>query len=112
MKEGGSSWNFQPQNFRRNDADTTLFLGPEVQTSDGGTLSVSFRLLTEGGVEYCDGSLSAAMSPNWRWNFEIVHALTDPSLDCSNCVGSSEFDIKVQGLAEGSIFVLWRGSGP
>lgn len=112
MKAGGASWSFQPQNFQRDDADTTLFLAPEVKTSDSGTLNVTIRLVTPGGVEYSDGSLTAALSPNWRWNFEIVHALTDPAVDCSNCVGSSQFEIKEQGLADGFIYVLWRGSGP
>jgi hypothetical protein len=109
LKDGSTSWGFQPDDFVNSSADTTLYFAPQVKTSEGGALNMEFRLFTPGGQLIAEGDFELPMSPNWSWNFGIIHSTTDPVADCDDCVGSGEFEILVPGHDEEWIFVVWRG---
>jgi hypothetical protein len=109
MKDGSKSWGFKPDNFSRSDSDTMLYFTPEVQTNIGGTLDVEFSLFTPGGQMIAEGEFGLPMSPNWSWTFAIIHSITDPSVDCSDCQGSDKYEILVPGHDGEWIYVLWRG---
>lgn len=112
LKDGSTVWDFKPENFRRGDSDTTLFWSPDVQTMSAGNLSVELAVFTAGGQTISEGTLSLPLSPNWRWKLGIIHAVTDPSVGCDDCIGSSKFDIQIPGYDNQWIYVLWRGNGP
>jgi hypothetical protein len=112
LDDGASVWDFKPENFRQSTADSVLYLGPEVQTRSDGTLNMSFRLFKPNDQLFSDGTVALPLSPNWRWNLEIVHSVDNPSLGCDDCWGVSEFDIYDQQHAGESVWVVWRGRGP
>lgn len=109
LKDGSKIWNFAPADFGKSDTDTTLYFSPEVQTRDGGTLVVEIALFTAGGQTIAEGEFDLPMSPNWRWTLAIIHSITDPSVDCSDCQGSDRYEIQVPGHVGEWIYVLWRG---
>lgn len=112
LNDGEKIWDFKPVNFRPSDTDTLLYLGPEVQTTDAGSLLMELDLFTPGGVSIASGSLKVPMSPNWRWSFGIFHAATDTPIGCDDCFGSSTFEIDIPGHEDERIFVVMRGRGP
>jgi hypothetical protein len=109
FKDGSTTWGFQPDDFVKSDTDTLLYYAPQFKTRDGGTLTIEFQLFTPGGQTIAEGIFDLPMSPNWSWNIGFVHAATDPVADCSDCVGSGEFEILIPGHDDEWIFVLWRG---
>ena len=112
LDDGNSSWQFEPHNFIRIQSDSTRFTSPEVQTRGSGVLTVTFRVTKSGGNTVCDGSLGAYLSPNWRWSFELMHALTDSAYACGDCFNTSRFEIFDPDYPGQSIYVFWRGRGP
>jgi hypothetical protein len=110
FKEGSKSWGFVPKDFVRSGSDTTLYFAPEVKTTEGGALTIEFRVFTPDGQTIAEGEFDLPKSPNWTWKIGIVHAATDPVANCSDCVGSGEFEIQVPGHEDEWIFVLWRGN--
>ncbi len=112
LDDGNSIWEFEPHNFRRVETDSNRFTSPEVQTQANGTLQMIFHLVTSNGSPFCDGSLVAPLSPNWRWSFEFVHVLKDSVYACSDCIKVSIYEIYDQAHLGESIHVLWRGRGP
>jgi len=109
LKDGSKSWGFQPDDFVKSGTDTLLYFAPQVKTRDGGALNMEFRLFTPGGQLIAEGDFDLPMSPNWSWNLGIIHSATDPVADCSDCVGSGEFEILVPGHDDEWVFVVWRG---
>jgi len=109
LKDGSKTWDFAPSDFRRSETDTILYFSPEAQTRDGGTLEVEIALFTAGGQTIAAGEFDLPMSPNWRWTLAIIHSITDPSVDCSDCQGSDRYEIQVPGHDGEWIYVLWRG---
>jgi len=112
LNDSEKIWDFKPENFRQSDTDTLLYLGPEVQTADAGSLLMELSLFTPGGVTIASGSVKVPMSPNWRWSFGIFHAATDTPIGCEDCFGSSTFEIEIPGHEDERIFVVTRGKGP
>jgi hypothetical protein len=112
LDDGGTVWEFQPQDFIRVEQDSNRLAGPEVHTRANGTLRMTFRLVAGGGQTLSEGSLATPLSPNWRWSFEIVHAAKDPPLACSDCRQVTVYDLMDQEYSDDWIYVLWRGSGP
>ena len=109
MSDGSKSWGFKPDDFSRSDSDTMLYFSPEVQTRIGGTLEVEFSLFTPGGETIAEGAFGLPMSPNWSWTIAIIHSITDPSVDCTDCQGSDKYDILIPGHDGEWIYILWRG---
>lgn len=112
LNDSEKIWDFKPENFRPSETDPALYLGPEVQTTDAGSLIMDLDLFTPGGVLIASGTVRVSMSPNWRWSFGISHATTDPSIGCDDCFGSSAFEIEIPGYEDDRIFVVMRGKGP
>jgi hypothetical protein len=112
LEDGKTVWDFGPGDFIRSPVDTSLFTTPDVQTQANGILKVTFRLVTEEDSLFSDGSLSAPLSPNWKWSFEMVRAADDPPVACDDCWNVSEFGIYDPAFANEKIYVLWRGGGP
>lgn len=110
FSDGAKSWGFAPDDFVKNGTDTSLYFSPQVKTRDGGSLNIEFTLFTPGGTLISEGVFVLPMSPNWSWNIGIVHSATDPVLDCSDCVGSGQFEILVPDHENEWIFVVWRGN--
>jgi hypothetical protein len=109
LNDGAQTWSFKPADFSRSDTDTLLYFSPEVKTRIGGTLAVEFALFTPTGEAIAEGEFGLPMSPNWRWTIAIIHSITDPSVDCSDCQGSDRFEILIPGHVDEWIYVLWRG---
>jgi hypothetical protein len=99
-----------PADFVRSDSDTTLYYAPEVKTTEGGALTIEFRVFTPGGQVIAEGEFDLPKSPNWTWKIGIVHAASDPVVNCSDCIGSGEYEIQIPGHENEWIFVLWRGN--
>ncbi len=110
--DGESAWEFKPHNFKRTASDSNCFSSPEVQTQSSGVLEVLFHLDKIDGTTFCDGAFSAHLSPNWRWSFEILHAITDSTWTCIDCIHTTMYEIYDQAHSNESIYVLWRGRGP
>ncbi|MFH1754349.1 MAG: hypothetical protein ABIA59_01485 [Candidatus Latescibacterota bacterium] len=107
-----TAWSFGPGDLMMSPIDTSLFTTPEVQTQADGILTVTFRLITEQDSLFCDGSITAPLSPNWKWSFELVRAPAVPQVSCDDCLKVSAFDIYDPAFADQAIFLLWRGGGP
>jgi hypothetical protein len=112
LNDGEKIWDFKPVNFQPSDTDTLLYLGPEVQTADAGSLLMEFSLFTPSDVLIASGTVRVPMSPNWRWSLGISHAATNTPIGCDDCFGSSAFEIEIPGHEDERIFVVMRGSGP
>jgi hypothetical protein len=110
LDDGSSVWNFKPHNFFPLSDDLDRFASPEVQTGSEGTLRMTFHLDDTTGTTFSSGSISAPLSSNWRWQFELVHG--DSLLACIDCVTTRRFNITAPGHANEWIYVLWRGRGP
>lgn len=112
LDDGKTVWDFGPEDLMMSPVDTSLFTTPEVQTQANGILKLTFRLVTEEDSLFSDGSITAPLSPNWKWSFELVLAPIDPPVACDDCWKVSDFAIYDPAYANDRIYVLWRGGGP
>jgi hypothetical protein len=112
LDDGKTVWNFGPEDFMRSPLDTSLFTTPDVQTQANGTLRMIYRLIPEADSLFSDGSITAVLSPNWMWSFELALAPSDPPPACDDCWKVSDFAIYDPAYADKRIYVFWRGGGP
>jgi hypothetical protein len=112
LDDGKTVWNFGPEDFMRSPLDASLFTTPDVQTQANGNLQMTFRLIPQADSLFSDGTITAVMSPNWKWSFELVLSTTEPPLACDDCWKVSDFTIYDPAYADKRIYVLWRGGGP
>jgi hypothetical protein len=112
LDDGKTVWDFGPWDFMRSPLDESLFTTPEVQTQANGSLTMTFRLVPEADSLFSDGSITAVLSPNWKWSFELVLAPVDPPPACDDCWKVNDFVIYDPAYADKRIYVLWRGGGP
>jgi hypothetical protein len=111
LSDGETTWSFGPANFKPDPNDSTLFIGPQVQTRSSGDLRLTYSLVREDDFVFSNGTLKAPLSPSWNWQFDILYSVMQPPITGDDYFKTSMFEVHDQAHS-GFVFVIWRGRGP
>ena len=111
VDDGRTVWNLTGADFQL--VGGTQHKGPALQTTNHGTLTVSYALIPLGSsVAVSAGAIELPLKKDWSYGVDIHADTANPSRSCFGCSGSRAFPLapNFRSSRADSVYMVWGGN--